>query len=173
MPEIQHILFDRAAITAKVGELAQRISADYAGKELTVVCILKAASMFTADLVRCLTIPAYVEFIQASSYGMSATSSLDVVIVHDLKTGIENRHVLLVDTIIDTGRTLHALLKLLGARKPASMKVAVLLDKKDRRVIDVPVAYRGFEIPDEFVVGYGMDCRDQFRSLPYIAVVAP
>ncbi len=171
MTEIKQILFDEETIAAKVEELAKRISEDYAGKDLVLICILKAAAMFTADLMRSITVPAVIEFIQAASYGKSTTSSGNVVIMQDLKKGIANRHILLVDTIIDTGETLHALLKLFSERKPASLNVAVLLDKKCRRIVEVPVAYKGFDIPDEFVVGYGMDRGEQFRSLPYIAAL--
>ena len=171
MPEIKQILFDQEAITSKVAELAEHISADYTGKELVVVCILKAAVMFTSDLMRGLSVSATLEFIQASSYGMSSSASRDVVITQDLKKDIRNRHVLLVDTIIDTGNTLHALLDLLSKRNPASLQIAVLLDKESRRLIDVPVAYRGFRIPDVFVAGYGMDYQEYYRSLPYIAAI--
>jgi len=171
MTEIKRMLFGKETIAAKVEEMAQRISADYAGKELVLICILKAATIFTADLMRYITVPAVVEFIQAASYGKSTTSSGNVNIVQDLKKDITNRHILLVDTIIDTGETLHALINLLSERKPASMKIAVLLDKKCRRIVEVPISYHGFEIPDEFVVGYGMDCGEQFRNLPYVAVL--
>ncbi|HTF99078.1 MAG TPA: hypoxanthine phosphoribosyltransferase [Nitrospirota bacterium] len=173
MPEIKRVLFDQDVIAARVEALAQRISTDYAGKELVLICILKAAAIFAADLMRRLSVSAKIEFIQAASYGMSAASSREVVIVQDLHKDIENRHILLVDTIIDTGHTLHALLGLLAERKPASMNIVVLLDKKSRRSTEVPVAYCGFEVPDEFVVGYGMDYRDQYRTLPYIAIVEP
>lgn len=171
MSDVTQVLYDKEVIASKVEELAHRISADYAGRELVLVCILKAAAIFTADLVRSLTVPVVVEFIQAASYGASTTPSRDVVIVQDLKTDIADRHVLLVDTIVDTGETLHALSGLLSKRNPASLRAAVLLDKKCRRVADAPVDYCGFEIPDAFVVGYGMDCGERFRNLPYIAVL--
>ncbi len=171
MIEIQEILFDEEAIRRKVAELAQTISRDYAGRELTLVSILKGAVVFTADLMRLISVPVAVDFICASSYGMSTESSKKIDIRKDLDTDIEGRHVLLVDTIIDTGETMDYLLRRFGERKPASLEVVVLLDKKSRRTVEVPLAYRGFEIPDKFVVGYGLDCAQQYRNLPYIAAV--
>jgi len=171
MAEIGEVLFDVNTITAKVMELARFISEDYAGKELLLVCVLKGAAIFTADLMRYLTIPVTIEFIQAESYGAFRTSSRNVRITKDLKTDIKGRHVLLVDTIIDTGETMHALLQLFADRNPASLNIAVLLDKTSKRTIDVPVAYKGFKVPDKFVVGYGLDSGEQYRNLPYIAVL--
>ncbi len=171
MEEIKEILFDVDTITAKVMELASFISKDYTGKELVLICVLKAAAIFTADLMRYLTIPVILEFVQAESYGPSKTSSKNVRITKDLKTDIEGKHVLLVDTIIDTGETMHALLRLIADRNPASLNIAVLLNKTSRRSIEVPVAYSGFEVPNEFVVGYGMDKGELYRNLPYIAVL--
>ncbi len=169
MEEIKEILFDADTITAKVMELARFISKDYTGKELVLICVLKAAAIFTADLMRYLTVPVILEFIQAESYGAGRTSSKSVRIMKDFKTDIKGKHVLLVDTIIDTGKTMHALFRLIADRNPASLSIAVLLDKTSRRLIDVPVAYTGFEVPDEFVVGYGMDKGELYRNLPYIA----
>jgi hypoxanthine phosphoribosyltransferase len=169
MTERTEILIDEAAIAGKVGELALRISRDYAGKELVLACILKGAVVFTADLLRRITIPVSVEFLQAASYGQSTTSSRNIVIKKDLDCDIAGKHVLLVDTIIDTGETLAFLLKKFAERKPASLRAAALLDKRCRRSVYVPVAYIGFEIPDTFVVGYGMDCGDRYRNLPSIA----
>ncbi len=171
MTEIQEILFDEEAIVGKVKDLAARISHDYAGKELILVSILKGAVVFTADLMRFITLPMSVDFICASSYGLSTKSSGKISIKKDIDTHISGRHVLLVDTIIDTGETVSCLMGVLAERKPASLNVAVLLDKKCNRSVNVPLAYRGFEIPDRFVAGYGMDCGEQCRNLPYIAVV--
>jgi hypoxanthine phosphoribosyltransferase len=171
MAEIKGILFDTDTITTKVMELARFISKDYTGKELVLICVLKAAAIFTADLMRHLTIPVILEFIQAESYGADKISSKNVQITRDLKTDIKGKHVLLVDTIVDTGETMHALLRLIADRNPSSLNVAVLLDKTSRRLIEVPVAYTGFEVPDEFVVGYGMDKGELYRNLPYIAVL--
>ncbi len=171
MIEIQEILFDESEIAAKVKELAGSISRDYDGKDLLLVSVLKGAVMFTADLMRLITIPVTVDFICASSYDMSTESSRKINIKKDLDADIAGKHVLLVDTITDTGETLDFLMKMLSARQPASLKAVTLLDKKSRRMVDVPIAYRGFEIPDTFVVGYGLDCAQQYRNLPYIAAI--
>ncbi len=171
MIEVQEILFDEEAIARKVKELADGISRDYAGKDLLLVSILKGAVVFTADLMRLITIPVAVDFICASSYGMSTEASQKIHIKKDLDTEITGKHVLLVDTIVDTGETINYLIKMLSERKPSSLKTVALLDKKSRRTVDVPIAYRGFEIPDKFVVGYGLDCAQQYRNLPYIAAV--
>jgi hypoxanthine phosphoribosyltransferase len=165
------ILFDEQALEQKVLELAAQISRDYAGKDLLLVCILKGAAIFFADLARRLTIPAMLEFAQASSYGSGTVSQRVVTVTKDIASDIRGRHVLLVDGIIDTGTTMDFLLKRYRARGPASLKVAVLLDKHAHRTIAVPIGYRGFEIPDRFVVGYGMDSGEQYRNLPYIAAV--
>jgi hypoxanthine phosphoribosyltransferase len=171
MSEIGKVLFDEAIIADKVQELGERISRDYVGKDPIVVSILKGAVIFTTDLVRSISCPLNVEFIQASSYVRSTNSSRDVVIKKDLESDIAGRHVLLVDTIIDTGETFDCLMKMLSERKPASLHAAVLLDKVSRRLVDVPIAYRGFEIPDAFVVGYGLDYNELYRNLPYIALL--
>lgn len=171
MNEIEEILLDEETIRKKVEELASQISRDYAGRELIVVCILKGAIAFTADLVRRLTVPVELDFVRAASYGKSTKSSREIVISKDIDADIEGRHVLLADCIIDTGETLDRLLKRYAQRNPASLRTAVLLDKRSRRTVDVPVDYVGYEIPDKFVVGYGMDCAEQYRNLPYIAVV--
>jgi len=167
------ILFDEQAIERTILELAVQISRDYAGKELLLVCILKGAAIFFADLARRLTIPAMFEFVQASSYGSSTVSSRVVTVSKDIDSDISGKHVLLVDGIIDTGATIDFLLKRYRARGPAGLQVAVLLDKRAHRTVDVPIDYRGFEIPDRFVVGYGMDSWEKYRNLPYIAVVRP
>lgn len=169
MTEHTDILINETAIAGKVRELAERISRDYAGKDLVLACILKGAAVFTADLMRGITIPVSIEFIQAASYGASTTSSKNIMIKKDLDSNIAGRHVLLVDTIIDTGETMAFLLKKFADRGPASLRAAALLDKRCRRSVYVPVAYIGFEIPDTFVVGYGMDFGDRYRNLPSIA----
>jgi hypoxanthine phosphoribosyltransferase len=171
MTECGKVLFDGETIANKVSELAGRISRDYTDKELVLVCVLKGAVMFATDLARGISVPVTLEFIQAASYGGSTTSSGNVVIKKDLDTDIRGRHVLLVDTIIDTGGTMNSLLRMLSARGPSSLGVAVLLDKRCKRVVDVPIAYRGFEIQDLFVVGYGMDYGERYRNLPCIAVL--
>jgi hypoxanthine phosphoribosyltransferase len=171
MAEIQEILFDEMAIAGKVRELAERISRDYAGKELVLIGILKGAVMFAADLMRCISVPVTVEFIQAASYGNGTISSRSVTVGKDLNADIKGKHVLLIDTIIDTGETMDYLMRKFREKGPASLKAVTLLDKKCRRIVEVPVAYRGFEVPDKFVVGYGMDHAEQYRNLPYIAIV--
>jgi hypoxanthine phosphoribosyltransferase len=171
MSEIGKVLFNEVTIAGKVQELGERISRDYAGKDPIVISILKGAVIFTTDLVRSISCPLTVEFIQASSYGMSTNSSRNVVIKKDLEADIEGRHVLLVDTIIDTGETFVCLIKMLSERKPASLNAVVLLDKSCHRFVDVPIMYRGFVIPDAFVVGYGLDFNELYRNLPYIAVL--
>jgi hypoxanthine phosphoribosyltransferase len=165
------ILFNEQTIADKVKELADLISKDYAGKELLLVCILKGAITFTADLMRRITVPVTVECVQAASYGASTSPAEKVVIKHDLETDVRGRHVLLVDTIVDTGKTMDSLLRNFAARGPADLAVVALLDKKSRRLVDVPISYRGFEAPDAFVVGYGMDSAERFRNLPYIAML--
>lgn len=167
------ILFDEKVIDAKVRELAALISKDYAGKELVLISILKGAVIFTADLMRRLTIPVTVEFIQVASYGTSMISTGEVVIQQDLETDLRGKQVLLIDTIVDSGKTMDALLKKIGAFSPAGLGIIALLDKKSRRTVDVKVNYCGFEIPDAFVVGYGMDFAERYRNLPAIMTLRP
>lgn len=171
--EIQEILIDAASIEKRVAELAREISRDYAGKDPVLVGVLKGAVIFLADLMRRMTIPVSIDFVHASSYGDSTASSRQVTITKDLDVDVTGRHVLLVDTIIDTGLTLSRLFELLQTRGPASLNAVVLLDKKTCRIADVPLAYRGFEIPDVFVVGYGADCAQRYRNLPYVAAIKP
>jgi hypoxanthine phosphoribosyltransferase len=171
--EILKVLFDAATIEKRVGELAGEISRDYAGRDLVLVGVLKGAVIFLADLMRRMTIPAAVDFVHASSYGAATSSSKEVRIKKDVDADLAGRHVLLVDTVVDTGLTLSCLFELFQKRGPASLKAAVLLDKKPCRIVETPLAYRGFEIGDEFVVGYGVDCAEQCRNLPYIAVIKP
>ena len=171
MIEIRKILFDEQTIAKKVKELADRISNDYAGKDLVLVCILKGAIVFMADLMRCLSIPVVIDFVRAASYGVSTVPSRDIVITKDIETDIKGKYVLLVDTIIDTGETLDCLFKKFKEKGPLGLEAVVLVDKKPRRTVEVPIAYKGFEIPDKFVVGYGVDCAEQYRNLPYIAAV--
>jgi hypoxanthine phosphoribosyltransferase len=173
MSTIGKILFYEQTIADKVNELASQISKDCEGKELVLICILKGAMTFTADLTRRLTVPVIIECIQASSYGGKITSSDDIRIKQGAEIDLTGRHVLLVDTIIDTGKTMNRLLQKFRTQHPASLGVVALLDKKSRRTADVEITYRGFEIPDTFVVGYGMDSAEQYRNLPYIAALKP
>jgi len=171
MIEIQEILYDEPAIQAKVKELAAQIARDYAGKDLVLICILKGAVMFMADLMRRIPFPVTIDFIRVSSYGMSTTAAREIGVKKDIEIDVRGRHVLLVDTIIDTGETLALLFKRFPEKGPASLEAVVLLDKKPRRTAEVRVKYRGFEIPDLFVVGYGVDCAEQYRNLPYVAAI--
>ncbi len=171
MLEIQEILFDENAIARRVDELAAEIARDYEGRNPVTVGVLKGAAVFLADLIRRIPYPVTVDYVHASSYGMAMTPSREIRIKKDVDTDVEGRHVLLVDTIIDTGETLHRLLDLFRRKDPASIRTVVLLDKKPRRTVEVPLDYRGFEIADKFVVGYGVDCMEQYRNLPYIAAV--
>lgn len=168
MEEDIEVLFDEEAIGRAVRELGERISQDYAGKDLLLVGVLKGAALFLADLARAVAIPADVDYIRASSYGSGTASSGQVQVAGGTDRDIAGRHVLLVDCIIDSGRTLDAVLQVFRAGRPASLKTAVLLDKKARRTTAVALDYIGFEVPDRFLVGYGLDRAGQYRNLPYI-----
>ncbi len=156
-------------IQEKVKELAGRISMDYAGKELLAVGILKGACMFFSDLVRSVEVPLTIDFIVASSYVKMDTSG-EVRIHYDIREEMSDKHVLLIEDIVDTGITLNQIRERVLARGPKSLRICTFLDKKERRVVDVPLDYIGFEIPNMFVVGYGLDCDNKFRNLPYISV---
>lgn len=156
-------------IQSKVKELADRISVDYAGKELLAVGILKGACMFFTDIVRFIEVPLTIDFIIASSYIKTETSG-EVRVHYDIKEEMSDKHVLLIEDIVDTGITLSQLRERVLARSPKSLKICTFLDKKERRVVEVPLDYIGFEIPNMFVVGYGLDCDNKFRNLPYISV---
>ncbi len=162
-------LFTVEQIQRKVQELADRITRDYEGKELVMVCILKGAFMFFSDLVRHIRVPLKVDFVSCSSY-VRSDSSGDIKLHHDLREQIRDKHVILVEDIADSGLTLNFLREHLLQREPASLKICVLLDKRERRLVDVNLDYVGFPIPNEFVVGYGLDYSNMFRNLPYIAV---
>ncbi|MGE4545088.1 MAG: hypoxanthine phosphoribosyltransferase [Pedobacter sp.] len=163
------ILLSENTILTRVGELARQISLDYADvDELLMVGVLRGCYIFLADLSRALSIPRRIDFMALSSYG-NATTSGAVRLIMDLRTDIAHRHVLIVEDIVDTGRTLDYLLRLLRARNPASLKTCSLLRKAGSMQIDVPVDYLGFDIPDVWIVGYGLDCGDRYRALPYIA----
>lgn len=165
------VLLSEEQIQTRVRELAAAISKDYEGETVTLVCILKGAVVFLSDLMRALEIPARLDFMAISSYGSSAKSSGVVQILKDLDHPIEGEHVIIVEDIIDTGLSLQYLTENLRTRKPASLRVCVLLDKPDRRRVDVAVDYVGFSIPDEFVVGYGLDYAEQYRQLPYVGAL--
>jgi len=171
--DVERILLSAVDIRAKVAELGRKISEDYQGKELIVVGILKGAAIFCSDLLREITVPVSLDFMAVSSYGASTKSTGVMRILKDLDESIQGKHVLLVEDIVDTGLTLNYLREYLEGRNPASLKVCVLLDKPSRRKTEVAVEYRGFEIPDEFVVGYGLDYAEKYRNLPYISVLKP
>lgn len=173
MKDMQKVLIKEEELQRKVQQLGQQISLDYEGKELLVVCILKGAAIFGADLIRQISIPITLDFMALSSYGDSSTSSGAVMILKDLETDIVDKHILIVEDIVDTGLTLKYLLETLKARQPLSVKVCTLLDKPDRRGIEVKVDYNGFCIPNAFVVGYGLDYGQQYRHLPDICVLKP
>lgn len=171
MAETISTLIGEKEVDAKIRELAAKISEDYAGKEIHLICILKGSVFFACELAKRLTIPVTIDFMSVSSYGSGTTSSGIVRLAKDLDEPIEGKHVLIVEDIIDTGRTLSHLLELLSTRNPASLKLCTLLDKPERRVVDIEVDYTCFRIPDKFVVGYGLDYDQKYRNLPYIGVV--
>ncbi|MFZ5815470.1 MAG: hypoxanthine phosphoribosyltransferase [Bacillota bacterium] len=164
-------LLSEEQIRARVREMAAEISRAYQGQQVLVVGILKGAFVFCADLVRHLTVPAQVDFMAVSSYGNATESSGVIRILKDLDASVEGRHVLLVEDIVDSGLTLRYLKEYLAHQGPASLRVAVLLDKPSRRRTEVVVDYVGFSIPDEFIVGYGIDYAEQYRHLPYIGII--
>ncbi|MGH2377805.1 MAG: hypoxanthine phosphoribosyltransferase [Candidatus Limnocylindria bacterium] len=171
--DIAEVLLDAPAIAAKVEELGRRIAADYAGKDPVFVSILKGALPFLADLMRQVPIPLSLDFLEVSSYGSSTESSGVVRILKDLAHPIADRHVLVVEDILDTGFTLRYVIEHLEQHKPASVKLCTLLDKPARRIVPIDVHYRGIEIPDRFVVGYGLDYNERYRNLPFIGVLRP
>ena len=171
---IEHVLFSEAQIRARLEELAAAISADYAQTTPLLVSVLKGALYFVADLTRAVSIPVALDFMAITSYGSAQATSGAVRLIKDLDEEISGRHVLLVEDIIDTGLTAAYLLRTLRARDPASLRICTLLDKTARRIVDtLPISYRGFEVPDMFVVGYGLDYRQLYRNLPYIGVLKP
>jgi hypoxanthine phosphoribosyltransferase len=164
-------LISSKEIQEKISELAGQVDRDYSGKNPLLICVLKGAVIFLADFMRCLTIPVEIDFMAVSSYGASTKSSGVVRILKDLETGIEGRHVIIVEDIIDTGLTLKYLAENLLTRGPASLKIVTLLDKPDRREVDIEPDYCGFKIPDKFVVGYGLDFNENYRQLPQVSVL--
>ena len=171
--DIDHSLFSEEQLKARVREIAGQIDRDFAGKEPMLISVLRGSFIFMADLMRSITLPCTVDFMAVSSYGAGTTSSGQVKITKDLSESIEGRDIIVVEDILDSGNTLSYLLQILQARHPASMKLCTLLDKPDRRIKPVHVDYSGFSIPDEFVVGYGLDFAEKYRNLPYIGVLKP
>jgi hypoxanthine phosphoribosyltransferase len=170
---VGEVLFSAEQIASRIRELGEAISRDYAERDLVLAGVLRGAAFFLVDLARALTIPAAIDFIAISSYGPNSKASGVVRIVKDLEEEIAGRHLLVVEDIVDTGLTLGYLLRILRERGPASLQVCALLDRSMRRIVDHPIAYRGFEVPDRFVVGYGLDYQQRYRSLPFIALLNP
>jgi hypoxanthine phosphoribosyltransferase len=170
---IAEILIPSDRLQARIAELGAEISQEYDGQDLLLVSVLKGSVLFLSDLMRCITVPHCIDFMATSSYGSAVESSGVVRILKDLDVSIEGRNVLIVEDIIDTGRTLDYLVRILRARQPASLEICTLLNKPARREVQVPVRYIGFDIPDKFVLGYGLDFAQKYRNLPYIAVLSP
>ncbi len=170
-PYVEKVLVSTEKIKHTVTELAKKINADYNGEELLVVVILKGSMIFAADLVKELTMPVTIDFMRASSYGSGTASSGFINIKQDLGSDIKDKNVLIIEDIIDSGNTLHKLKELLRERNPKTIKICTLLDKPSRRVTPVDVEYSGIAIPDEYVVGYGLDYNEILRNLPYIGVL--
>ncbi len=171
MAEHVDILLSEQEVDRRIQEIGEQISKDYAGKEVHLVCVLKGGSFFMCELAKRITVPVTLDFMSVSSYGSSTKSSGVVKIVKDLDEPLKDKNVIVVEDIVDSGRTLSYLLEMLKDRHPASLSLCTLLDKPERRVVDVNVDYTGFEIPDEFVVGYGLDYDQRYRNLPYIGIV--
>jgi hypoxanthine phosphoribosyltransferase len=169
--DVAEILITEESIQARTRELGHQISLDYVGKDLLLVCVLKGAIAFLADLMRQIAVPHEIDFMAISSYGASTESSGVVRILKDLDTNIDGRNVLIVEDIVDTGRTLNYITQNLRTRNPKSLRICTLLNKPSRREIDIPLDYVGFEIPNRFVIGYGLDFAEIYRSLPYVGVL--
>ena len=171
--DIQEVLFSEEQLKNRVREIAQQITADYQGKEIMLISVLRGSFVFMADLCRAIDLPCTLDFMAVSSYGKGTKSSGQVQITKDLSEDISDRHIIVVEDILDSGNTLSYLLKILENRHPASIRLCTLLDKPDRRVKPVEVHYSGFTIPDAFVVGYGLDYAERYRNLPYIGILKP
>ena len=171
--DIQEELFSEEQLKNRVREIAQQITADYQGKEIMLISVLRGSFVFMADLCRAIDLPCTLDFMAVSSYGKGTKSSGQVQITKDLSEDISDRHIIVVEDILDSGNTLSYLLKILENRHPASIRLCTLLDKPDRRVKPVEVHYSGFTIPDAFVVGYGLDYAEKYRNLPYIGILKP
>jgi len=171
--DVEEILLSGAQLQARIAELGREVAADYADRDPVLVSVLKGSIIFLADLIREMEIPLSLDLMEVSSYGASTESSGQVRILKDLSKPIEGRHVVVVEDIIDTGLTLNYLLKYLADKNPASIRIVCLLDKPARRLAEIPIDYRGFTIPDRFVIGYGLDYDERYRNLPYIGVLRP
>ncbi len=171
--DICRVLISEEELKEKVTELGAQISRDYAGKKLLLVSILKGSVVFMADLMRAVTIPARIDFMAVSSYGSGVKTSGVVKIIKDLDLNLEGYDVLIVEDILDSGMTLSYLVELLKSRNPASVEICSLLDKPERHKVEIALKYKGFTIPDEFVVGYGLDYAEKYRNLPYVGILDP
>ncbi len=166
------VMIDEATVEARIAEIAQQLSKEYEGKTIHIIGVLKGSVFFMCELAKRLTVPVTMDFMSVSSYGNNTKSSGVVKMIKDLDESIEGRDVVLIEDIMDSGRTLSYLINILKERKPASFKVVTLLDKPDRRVVELEPDITGFVIPDRFVVGYGLDCAQKYRNLPYIGVIS-
>lgn len=171
MAERVEVLLSEEEVNKRIREIGDQISRDYAGKQVHLVCILKGGSFFMCELAKRITVPVSLDFMSVSSYGKDRKSSGVIKIIKDLDEPLTNKHVLIVEDIVDSGRTLSYLLEMFKDRGAEDVKLCTLLDKPSRRVVDVKVDYTGFEIPDEFVVGYGLDYDQKYRNLPYVGIV--
>ena len=171
--DIQQVLFSEEELDRRVSELAEQINRDYADKEILLVSVLRGSFIFMADLARKITRPCRIDFMSVSSYGKGTSSSGQVQITKDLSEDISGLHVIVIEDILDSGNTLSYLQRILEQRKPASVRLCTLLDKPDRRKVEVAVHYSGFTIPDAFVVGYGLDYDEKYRNLPYVGILKP
>ena len=170
---VEEILIEESTLQARIAELGDEISSDYHGRDLLLIGVLKGAVFFMSDLMRRVTVPCEIDFMAISSYGAATDSSGVVRILKDLDINIEGRHVLVVEDIIDSGLTLSYLVRNLEARNPATLEICALMTKPERREIEVDVRYVGFEIPNRFVIGYGLDFAERYRNLPFVAVLHP
>ena len=171
--DVEKVLLSEEQLSQKIAELREEISKDYQGKEIVAICVLKGAILFMADLARAVKVPMALDFMAVSSYGNGTSTSGTVRILKDLDNSIEGKHVLVVEDIIDSGVTLKYLLKNLKSRKPASIKLCTLLNKPERRRVEVDIDYCGFTVPDYFLVGYGLDYAEKYRNLPFIGILKP
>lgn len=171
MSEKIRVMITEEEIQKKIAEIGAQLSRDYEGKEVLMICVLRGGVFFACELAKHITVPVSMDFMCVSSYGSGTVSKGTVKIVKDLDENIEGKHVVIAEDIVDSGNTLSTLIKILKVRKPASLKLCTLLDKPDRRVVDINADYTCFRIPDEFVVGYGLDYDQHYRNLPYIGVV--
>ena len=173
MSEKIKVLLSEEEVDSRIRQIAAKISKDYAGREIHLICVLKGGVFFTCELAKRITVPVSLDFMSVSSYGDDTKSSGVVKIVKDLDQPLEGKDVLIVEDIIDSGRTLHYLIPVLKQRNPKSIRLCALLNKPDRREVEVQIDYLGFDIPDEFVIGYGLDYAQKYRNLPFIGVVEP